>query len=151
MEKRRFSLESPLSRGSHNSPENTSTSTLQSALLQDLLREKKAQTRRNDSFTGSRPQRHELETRALQISPLAAPAARERPNPSRRRSNAVAAKDASVPNEMGLRETDEVNFPAFNLFQRSTDELMVVETVHVEIEEAKLRSQIRTIPPSPTE
>lgn len=141
MEKRRFSLESPLSRGSHISPENTSTSTLQSALLQDLLREKKAQTRRNNSFTGSRPQRHDLESRALQSSPLAPPTARERPNPSRRRSSAVVTKDASVPNEMGLRETDQVIYPAVNLFHRSTDELMVVETVHVQIEEAKLRSQ----------
>lgn len=133
MEKRRLSLESPLSRGSPISPETTSTtSTLQSALLQDLLREKKAQTRRNDSFTGSRPQRHDLESRALQTSPLGPLTARERPNPSRRRSSAVVTKDASVPNEMGLRETDQVIYPTVNFSHRSNDELMMVETVHVQ-------------------
>lgn len=141
MEKRRFSLEPPLSRGSPISPENTTSSTLQSALLQDLLREKKAQTRRNDSFTGSRPQRYDLESGALQSSPLAPHTARERPNPSRRRSSAVVTKDTSVPNEMGFRETDQVIYPTVNFFHRSNDELMMVEIVHVQTEEAKLRSQ----------
>lgn len=132
MDKRRFSLESSHPKNPGNtannrgSPENTSTPTVQSALLQDLLREKKAQTRRTEDVNSSRAhaQGHDLENRAVQSSPIAATAARERPNPGRRRGSAAGSKEPSIPNEMGVREMDQVSCSCAPYFHGSADGLM---------------------------
>ena len=75
-----------------------------SVLLQDMLREKKAQTQRThkpyDSASQSNGRRNGLDDRNLQSSPLASVTGRER-------SGASGRRNSGVPKEMGLREMEE--------------------------------------------
>lgn len=121
-DKRSFSLQSSPHKRSddvaHDSdppmrPETTRSPNPTSSLLQDLLREKKAQTQRlarTYDLNGRRPdgQGSDLDRRAIQSSPLIPTTTRERSNTKGRRSSAVGGKDASAPKEMGVREMEQV-------------------------------------------
>lgn len=94
-------------------PEPTTSPNPTSSLLQDLLREKKAQTQHNSrtyDVNGRRPdgQGFDLDSRTIQSSPLIATTSRERSNTKGRRSSAVGGNDTSVTKAMGVRETDQV-------------------------------------------
>lgn len=122
VEKRNFSRQSSYHKRSddvaHDSnppvrPETTKSPTPTSSLLQDLLREKKAETQRVSrihDLNGRRPdgQGSDLDSRAVQSSPLVPTTAGERSNTRGRRSSAVGGKDTSAPKEMGLREMEQV-------------------------------------------
>ncbi|MCJ1469294.1 hypothetical protein MMC07_007927 [Pseudocyphellaria aurata] len=93
-------------------PEATKSPTPTSSLLQDRLREKKAETQRVSRISdlnGQRPdgQGSDLDNRAVQSSPLVPTATGERSNTRGRRSSAVGGKDASAPKEMGVREMEQ--------------------------------------------
>ena len=85
-----------------------------SVLVQDMLREKKAQTQQiqktYDSGTQVNERRNGLDDRNVQSSPLASMTGRDRSGGSGRRSS-------GVPKEMGLREMEEVctSFPQYSI------------------------------------
>lgn len=122
MDRRSFSLQSPKHKrsddGAHDSdlslsPEASRSPNPTSSLLQDLLREKKAQTQRVSrtyDVNGRRPdgQGSDLDSRAIQSSPLVSTTTRERSNTKGTRSSAVGGKDTSAPKEMGMREMEQV-------------------------------------------
>lgn len=93
-------------------PETTRSLNPTSSLLQDLLREKKAQTQRVSrtyDLHGRRPdeQGSDLDSRAIQSSPLVPTTTRDRSATNGRRSSALGGKDPSVPKEMGVREMEQ--------------------------------------------
>lgn len=122
MDKRSFSSQSSQQKRSDDvardsdppvRPETTRSPNPTSSLLQDLLREKKAQTQRVSrtyDLHGRGPdgQGSDLDSRAIQSSPLVPTATRERSGTNGRRSSALGGKDPSVPKEMGVREMEQV-------------------------------------------
>ncbi len=82
-----------------------------SAMLQDLIREKRAETQKvhktyDTSRQHGRP--HELDGRDVQSSPLASTKIRDRPAQTRRSSGfSTNTRVPSTPKEMGLREMQE--------------------------------------------
>lgn len=83
-----------------------------STLLQDMLREKKAQSQRVNKSYGSSLQHFKghdngLDDRNTQSSPLASMSARERSDS--RRGSGVGLRKGSAPKEMGVREMEEVS------------------------------------------
>lgn len=94
-------------------PESAKSPVPTSSLLQDLVREKKAQTQRVPRTYDPNGQRSDgqgsaLDTRAIQSSPLAPTTTRDRANTKERRTSAVGGRDASAPKEMGVREMEQV-------------------------------------------
>lgn len=95
-------------------PESSRSPNPTSALLQDLLREKKAQTQRAPrtyDLDSRHPSRHghDLDDRATQSSPLVPVAARERMITNGKRGSVSGGKDPSAPKEMGVREMEQVS------------------------------------------
>lgn len=68
-----------------------------SALLQDMLREKKAQTQRKNG----------LDDRDIQSSPIASMSARAKFDTHSRRGSGVGVRSVTMPKEMGIREMEE--------------------------------------------
>lgn len=98
----------------HTLPESSRSPNPTSALLQDLLCEKKAQTQRaprtydlNGRHANGKG--HDLDNRAVQSSPLVPVAARERLSTNGRQGSASGGKDASATKEMGVREMEQVS------------------------------------------
>lgn len=95
-----------------------------SSLLQDMLRDKKSQTQKAQKTYDAKPchsngQRHELDPRDIQSSPLAAMGTRDRPGMNARRTSGLNARGAPNPKDMGMREMQEylskVDKQAFDL------------------------------------
>jgi len=88
-----------------------------STLLQDMLREKKAQTSRVKKTYDVDGQRNGLGDREVQSSPLTT--SREKSSVHGRRISAVGARQPSLPKEMGLKEMEQhlskINKQNFNL------------------------------------
>lgn len=84
-----------------------------STLLQDLLREKKAESRRlsrkldADSQSSSAAS-HGIDPREVQSSPLAPVGGRSENPKSSRRVSGMPTRSISMPKEMGVREIEEV-------------------------------------------
>ena len=86
----------------------TSVTNPSSALLQDMLREKKAQTQRvKKTYDFTSGQNHGLDDRDIQSSPIASKSARDRSDAHSRRSSGVGVRSVTVPKEMGFREMEE--------------------------------------------
>ena len=84
-----------------------------SKLLQDLLRERKAQSRNVEKAHDNNPRsrsgrNNSLDIREVQSSPTAPPATRDVSGNHGRRSSAFGAKTTLTPKEWGMREIDEV-------------------------------------------
>ncbi|KAL9124380.1 MAG: hypothetical protein Q9217_006282 [Psora testacea] len=96
-----------------SSPYNSrSSSNPNSALLQDMIKEKRAQTQRASRTRDASSRtlngaRHELDDRDVQSSPLTAMTSRERPGQHVRRGSGMATKAPPAPKDMGLREMQE--------------------------------------------
>ena len=86
-----------------------------SKLLQDLLRERKAQSRQSlqsqnpDSRKGGR-RRNSFDVREVQSSPVAPAASRDVSGRHSRRSSNFARSEILSPKEWGMREIDEVSY-----------------------------------------
>ncbi len=85
-----------------------------SKLLQDLLREKKAQSQKVEKAHNPNSQRglgrsNSLGVREVQSSPIAPPANREFSATHGRRSSHFGRNDSLTPKEWGMREIDEVS------------------------------------------
>ena len=98
----------------HTLPERNRSPNPTSALLQDLLREKKAQTQRAPKTYDLNGRHangpgHDLDNRAVQSSPLVPVAARERLSANGKGGGVPGGKDALGPKEMGVREMEQVS------------------------------------------
>ena len=83
----------------------TSSANPTSALLQDMLREKKAQTQRvKKSYD---PVNGHKNDRDIQSSPIASMSARDRFDASSRRGSGVSVRNVTMPKEMGFKEMEE--------------------------------------------
>ena len=83
----------------------TSGANAPSALLQDMLREKKAQTQRvKKSYD---PVNGHKNDRDIQSSPIASMSARDRFDTSSRRGSGVGVRNVTMPKEMGFKEMEE--------------------------------------------
>lgn len=83
----------------------TSSANPTSALLQDMLREKKAQTQRvKKSYD---PVNGHKNDRDIQSSPIASMSARDRFDASSRRGSGVGVRNVTMPKEMGFKEMEE--------------------------------------------
>lgn len=79
-----------------------------STLLQDMLREKKAQTQRvKKSYDSTNGHKNGLDDRDVQSSPIASMSARERSDAHSRRGSGVGVRNATMPKEMGFKEMEE--------------------------------------------
>ena len=79
-----------------------------SALLQDMLREKKAQTQRvRKNFDPANGLKNGLDDREIQSSPIASMSARDRSDTRSRRGSGVGVRNATMPKEMGVKEMEE--------------------------------------------
>lgn len=88
-------------------PSNTSknSSNPTSVLLQDMLREKKAQTQHVSKTHDFRDgQKNGLDDRGIQSSPLAS---RDRPSIQSRRVSGTSVRQVSMPKEMGMKEMEQ--------------------------------------------
>ena len=86
----------------------TSATNPSSALLQDMLREKKAQTQRvKKTYDIPNGHKHGLDDRDIQSSPVASKSVRDRSDTHSRRSSGVGVRSATMPKEMGFREMEE--------------------------------------------
>ena len=84
------------SKGSSNPP---------STLLQDMLREKKAQTHRvKKSYNAQEGDRNGSDDREIQSSPLAS---KDKPTAPSRRATGAGIRQASLPKEMSLKEMEQ--------------------------------------------
>ena len=83
----------------------TSSANPTSALLQDMLREKKAQTQRvKKSYD---PVNGHQNDREIQSSPIASMSARDRFDANSRRGSGVGVRNVTMPKEMGFKEMEE--------------------------------------------
>ncbi|KAL9068683.1 MAG: hypothetical protein Q9161_005997 [Pseudevernia consocians] len=79
-----------------------------SALLQDMLREKKAQTQRvKKTYDPVNGHKNGLADRDIQSSPIASMSARGRSDTHSRRGSGVGTRSATMPKEMGFKEMEE--------------------------------------------
>ena len=79
-----------------------------SALLQDMLREKKAQTQRvRKAYDPTNGQKNGLDNRDTQSSPMASMSARDRSDVHTRRDSGVGVRTVTMPKEMGFKEMEE--------------------------------------------
>ena len=86
----------------------TSATNPTSALLQDMLREKKAQSLRvKKTYDLADGEKNGLGGRDSQSSPIASMSARDRYDAHSRRGSGVGMRSATVPKEMGLKEMQE--------------------------------------------
>lgn len=109
-----------------------------SALLQDLLREKKASQHARRTSHQSDYATYE---RQVQSSPIAPPAVNQPRKASDRRTSGYAA-----PKEMGLREMEEVRRPCSNC----RNVMLTYRIVHFQDQQAKLRLKARDLPSAST-
>ncbi len=86
----------------------TSGANTTSALLQDMLREKKAQTQRvKKIYDPANGHKNGLDDRDIQSSPIASLSARDRSDAHSRRGSGVGVRSATMPKEMGFKEMEE--------------------------------------------
>lgn len=79
-----------------------------SALLQDMLREKKAQSLRvKKTYDPMNRHMNGLDDRDIQSSPIASMSARDRPNAHSRRGSGIGVRSVTMPKEMGFKEMEE--------------------------------------------
>lgn len=79
-----------------------------SSLLQDMLRQKKAQTQRvKKSYDPTSAQTNELDNRDIQSSPIPSMSARERSGTHSRRGSGISVRNVTMPKEMGFKEMEE--------------------------------------------
>lgn len=78
-----------------------------SALLQDMLREKKAQTQIKKTYNASNGYKSGLDDRDIQSSPIASMSARDRLDTHSRRGSGIGVRSVTMPKEMGIREMEE--------------------------------------------
>ena len=79
-----------------------------STLLQDKLREKKAQTQRvKKTYDPSNYLKNGLDDRDIQSSPIPSMSARDRTDAHSRRGSGVGIRSVTSPKEMGFKETEE--------------------------------------------
>ena len=119
-----------------------------SALLQDLLREKKAsrhaqQQAVNRTASGGSDSSG---LRAIQSSPLAPRNFNNAAHDRDRRSSGFA-QSASTAKDMGLREAEDVNKPLIKLELY----MLISLSVCLQAEQTKFRSKTRTVPPAATQ
>ena len=80
-----------------------------SELLQEILREKKAEARRlSHNFAQHTANSAAMEGRESQSSPLAPPKTRVDKHRALRTASAVGSRSASMPKDMGVKEMEEV-------------------------------------------
>ena len=135
----------------HLSIESTRSPAPTSTILQDLLREKKAQSHRvNKTYNvdSREPRRRfsEFDTREVQSSPLAASNAPKAQAKHNRRVSGMGTRNSSGTKEMGAREMDEVT----HRYPLHLPALRSLSLVCLQDQQAKLRSQARVIPTSTT-
>ncbi|KAF6237723.1 hypothetical protein HO173_003924 [Letharia columbiana] len=79
-----------------------------SALLQDMLREKKAQTQRvKKTYDPTNGHKNGRDDRDIQSSPIPSMSARDRFDAHSRRGSGVSVRSVTMPKEMGFREMEE--------------------------------------------
>lgn len=79
-----------------------------SALLQDMLREKKAQTQRvKKTYDLANGQKTGQDGRDIQSSPIASMSARDRSDAHSRRGSGIGFRNVTTPKEMGFKEMEE--------------------------------------------
>ena len=79
-----------------------------SALLHDMLREKKAQTQRvKKTYDPANGPKNGLDERDIQSSPIASMSARDRSDAHSRRGSGIGDRSATMPKEMGFKEMEE--------------------------------------------
>ena len=79
-----------------------------SALLQDMLREKKAQTQRvKKTYDPANGHNNGRTDRDIQSSPIASMSARDRLDAHSRRGSGVGVRNVTMPKEMGFKEMEE--------------------------------------------
>lgn len=79
-----------------------------STLLQDMLREKKAQTQRvKRTYDPANGQKNRLDDRDIHSSPIASMSARDRPEAHSRRGSGVGVRNVTMPKEMGFKEMED--------------------------------------------
>ncbi len=79
-----------------------------SVLLQDMLREKKAQTQRvKKTYDPANGQKYGLDNRDIQSSPIASMGARDRSDAHSRRGSGAGVRNVTMPKEMGFKEMEE--------------------------------------------
>ena len=86
----------------------TSGANTTSALLQNMLREKKAQTQRvKKTYDPANGPKNGLDDRDIQSSPIASMSARDRSDAHSRRGSGIGVRSATMPKEMGFKEMEE--------------------------------------------
>ena len=86
----------------------TSAANPTSALLQDMLREKKAQTQRlKKTYDPAHGQKNGLDDRDVQSSPIASMTARDRSDTHSRRGSGIGVRSVTMPKEMGFKEMEQ--------------------------------------------
>lgn len=79
-----------------------------STLLQDMLREKKAQTARvKKSYDSTNGHKNGLGDRDIQSSPIASMSARDRSDAHSRRGSGAGVRNVTMPKEMGFKEMED--------------------------------------------
>lgn len=76
-----------------------------------MIQEKRAEKQRTGKATSRQAssQKHELDIRDVQSSPITSTSTTDRPGLQARRSSGIAVKNSTVQKEMGLREMQEVS------------------------------------------